>query len=99
MVPGELPQNIDNLSDVSSDMSNKSWDKASLDSNEIPREIREKVKIKYRNKDCIAPHYSSESDEDLLAVDLDSAFDYYEAMNPIEKLKAVKARTDALKKK
>lgn len=94
MEPGELPKDPDCISDVSSQLSN-----ASVSSSEIPKAIRDKVTMKLKKKAPTAAPDSDESDEDLYQVDLDRAFDYYEVMTPQEKLRAVKARADALKKK
>ena len=80
MVPGELPKDPDELSDVSSEISN-----ASISSSEIPEEIRSKVKMTLKNKKPgVMP--AEDSDSDVNDINLDSAFDYYDLMNASEKL-------------
>jgi hypothetical protein len=93
MEPGELPKDPDQLSDVSSQISNES-----ISSSEIPQEIKDKVKFTLRNKKpAVMP--AEDSDSDVNDINLESAFDFYEVMNAQEKLCAIKARATALKKK
>ncbi len=74
---------------------------SSLSSSEFAQEIKEKV-IKHMREPKLkvgAKREDSDFDSDLDDINLDTAFQYYEVMTPVEKLTAILARTKSLKSK
>ena len=69
----------------------------SISSSEFAQEIKDKVKFTLRDRHPL--NYESDPDSDANEIIMDGAYDYFDVMTPLEKLAAIKARTQNLKKK